>query len=154
MPTLSRVPHAFMNPLLPQKLRTELKASWKNEMARDLKAFHGIDVESEVVKEVSQAIADQIDKQILRELGVDPDAMEKGSTQEALIETVRHNLILSKREMILNPHDYPIVMAAKNEAAFTLERAKHHIDRMRQSPHDLHRLREYQGLDNIPDGTL
>jgi hypothetical protein len=45
-----------------------LKALWSSEAAEDLKAFHGVDAESEIVATVAQEIALEIDREIIQDL--------------------------------------------------------------------------------------
>lgn len=47
-----------------------LKAMWSSEAAEDLKAFHGIDAETEIVSSVAQEIALEIDREIIQDLYV------------------------------------------------------------------------------------
>ena len=46
----------------------KLKARWSSEAADDLRAFHGVDSETELVAGISQEIALELDRQILDEL--------------------------------------------------------------------------------------
>ena len=45
-----------------------LKALWSSEAAEDLRAFHGLDAETEIVSAVAQEIALEIDRTIIQEL--------------------------------------------------------------------------------------
>lgn len=45
-----------------------LKALWSSEAAEDLRAFHGLDAETELVSAVAQEIALEIDREIINEL--------------------------------------------------------------------------------------
>jgi hypothetical protein len=45
-----------------------LKALWSSEAAEDLRAFHGIDAETELVSAVAQEISLEIDREIIQEL--------------------------------------------------------------------------------------
>ncbi len=45
-----------------------LKALWSSEAAEDLKAFHGVDAESEIVAAIAQEIALEIDREIIQDL--------------------------------------------------------------------------------------
>lgn len=45
-----------------------LKALWSSEAAEDLKAFHGLDAETEIVSAVAQEIALEIDQEVIRDL--------------------------------------------------------------------------------------
>jgi len=45
-----------------------LKALWSSEAAEDLRAFHGVDAETEMVSAVAQEIALEIDREIINEL--------------------------------------------------------------------------------------
>jgi hypothetical protein len=45
-----------------------LKALWSSEAAEDLRAFHGIDAETEMVSAVAQEIALEIDREIIQDL--------------------------------------------------------------------------------------
>ena len=45
-----------------------LKALWSSEAAEDLRAFHGIDAETEIVSIISQEIALEIDREIIQDL--------------------------------------------------------------------------------------
>lgn len=45
-----------------------LKAMWSSEAAEDLRAFHGIDAETEIVSSVAQEIALEIDREIIQDL--------------------------------------------------------------------------------------
>jgi hypothetical protein len=45
-----------------------LKALWSSEAAEDLRAFHGLDAETEMVSAVAQEIALEIDREIVQEL--------------------------------------------------------------------------------------
>lgn len=45
-----------------------LKALWSSEAAEDLRAFHGLDAETEMVSMISQEIALEIDREIIQEL--------------------------------------------------------------------------------------
>lgn len=45
-----------------------LKALWSSEAAEDLRAFHGIDAETEIVSVISQEIALEIDREIIQDL--------------------------------------------------------------------------------------
>lgn len=45
-----------------------LKALWSSEAAEDLRAFHGVDAETEIVSSVAQEIALEIDREILNDL--------------------------------------------------------------------------------------
>ena len=46
----------------------KLKASWSPELAQDVSAFHNIDAESEITALLSEQIAAEIDREILRDL--------------------------------------------------------------------------------------
>ena len=45
-----------------------LKALWSSEAAEDLRAFHGIDAETEIVSIIAQEIALEIDREIIQDL--------------------------------------------------------------------------------------
>jgi hypothetical protein len=45
-----------------------LKALWSSEAAEDLRAFHGLDAETEIVSAVAQEIALEIDREIINDL--------------------------------------------------------------------------------------
>ena len=45
-----------------------LKALWSSEAAEDLRAFHGLDAETEIVSIIAQEIALEIDREIIQEL--------------------------------------------------------------------------------------
>lgn len=45
-----------------------LKAIWSSEAAEDLRAFHGLDAETEIVSAVAQEIAMEIDREIINDL--------------------------------------------------------------------------------------
>jgi Major capsid protein Gp23 len=45
-----------------------LKALWSSEAAEDLRAFHGLDAETEIVSAVAQEIALEIDREIVQDL--------------------------------------------------------------------------------------
>lgn len=45
-----------------------LKALWSSEAAEDLRAFHGLDIETELVSSVSQEISLEIDREIVNDL--------------------------------------------------------------------------------------
>lgn len=45
-----------------------LKALWSSEAAEDLRAFHGVDAETEIVSAVAQEIALEIDREIINDL--------------------------------------------------------------------------------------
>jgi hypothetical protein len=45
-----------------------LKALWSSEAAEDLRAFHGLDAETEIVSAVAQEIAMEIDREIIQNL--------------------------------------------------------------------------------------
>ena len=45
-----------------------LKALWSSEAAEDLRAFHGLDAETEIVSLISQEIALEIDREIIQDL--------------------------------------------------------------------------------------
>jgi hypothetical protein len=45
-----------------------LKALWSSEAAEDLRAFHGVDAETEMVAVVAQEIALEIDREIIQDL--------------------------------------------------------------------------------------
>lgn len=47
-----------------------LKALWSSEAAEDLRAFHGLDAETELVSGVAQEIALEIDREIINDLDV------------------------------------------------------------------------------------
>lgn len=45
-----------------------LKALWSSEAAEDLRAFHGLDAETEIVSAVAQEIALEIDREVIQDL--------------------------------------------------------------------------------------
>ena len=45
-----------------------LKALWSSEAAEDLRAFHGLDAETEIVSIIAQEIAMEIDREIIQDL--------------------------------------------------------------------------------------
>lgn len=47
-----------------------LKALWSSESAEDLRAFHGLDAETEIVSGIAQEIALEIDREIINDLWV------------------------------------------------------------------------------------
>lgn len=49
-------------------LPRKLKALWSSEAADDLKAFHGLDAETEVISGISSEVAFEIDREIVQEL--------------------------------------------------------------------------------------
>ena len=64
------VPDVFIDIDL-QEIRAttrKLKARWSSEAADDLKAFHGVDAETELVSGISQEISLELDRGILEEL--------------------------------------------------------------------------------------
>jgi hypothetical protein len=51
-----------------QAIPRRLKALWSSEAAEDLRAFHGVDAETEMVAVVAQEIALEIDREIIQDL--------------------------------------------------------------------------------------
>jgi hypothetical protein len=51
-----------------QAVPRRLKALWSSEAAEDLRAFHGVDAETEMVAVVAQEIALEIDREIIQDL--------------------------------------------------------------------------------------
>lgn len=51
-----------------EALPRRLKALWSSEAAEDLRAFHGIDAEAEMVSQVSLEIALEIDREVINDL--------------------------------------------------------------------------------------
>jgi hypothetical protein len=51
-----------------EAIARRLKALWSSEAAEDLRAFHGLDAETEIVSAVAQEIALEIDREIIQDL--------------------------------------------------------------------------------------
>lgn len=51
-----------------EAIARRLKALWSSEAAEDLKAFHGVDAESEMVGAIAQEIALEIDREVIQDI--------------------------------------------------------------------------------------
>jgi hypothetical protein len=49
-------------------LKKKLRATWSPELAQDVSAFHNIDAEAELTAMLSEQVAAEIDREILRDI--------------------------------------------------------------------------------------
>jgi hypothetical protein len=45
-----------------------MRAGWTREMAQDIRAFHNLDAEAELIRLLSENMAREIDREIIREI--------------------------------------------------------------------------------------
>lgn len=55
-------------PFISDRSKRKLKAKWTPELAQDLKSFHGMEAEEELMKTLSEQIRHEIDNEILKSI--------------------------------------------------------------------------------------
>ena len=65
--------------------RRTIRAQWSPEMAQDIDAYHGIDIEAELTRTLSEEIGREINREIMERIGL--------NTQRVFARTIAQDLV-------------------------------------------------------------